>query len=342
MSFEYTAIEGITTPVSRVGFGMYHLAEKLGDGAAIDWIGNVVNRGITLFDTSSNYFGTELLLGQALRERLIERDEVVIASKVGLADSFQKHARGEYADTSPDNVARAVDTTIRMLGEAGLGYVDLYQLHVYDEKVKPQRHAEAFAELINVGKIKAWGVSNYTLQQTAELIEVCDDMDVPRPATAQPMVSALFPNTAAESAAFNDMGMTVLGYGPLARGALTDSTLFGGFKYFVEGENLDEEKDDAILFERGFEYMTKLGRCLLNNDINNISFGSLLWAYNKADVVLSGATAEKQFDELEKLAEIGLPECVDEILDEFNGFDMLEDFQDLLIDLARSTRLYYR
>lgn len=223
----HLVIPGIWPEVLRVGYGTYHLGDKLNAPDAIDSLAGAFQAGVNLFDTSDNY-GTELVIGRAVSGGYLPREEVIIATKTGLATTLveQKVWNSEYRpyNTDPARIRKQVDRSLMVLGDE-VGYIDLYQLHVYDPHVEPVAHAELMAELMEAGKIKAWGVSNYSIQELSGLLHACDSHGLPRPSTTQPFYNLLASDTedAAQFAA--EQGLIVLAHSPLVKGVLTDKRL---------------------------------------------------------------------------------------------------------------------
>lgn len=212
--------------VSRIGYGTYHLREKLGGSDAIDSLARAFDAGVTLFDTSDNY-GTEDLIGLAVSEGALPRDEVVIATKTGLATSAQEHlawqAEEKRVDTSPERIQHQVDKSLRMLGQ-DVDVIDLYQLHAYDPNADPEGIAQVMDELIAQGKIRSWGVSNYPWEKLDTLLGICSKGRTAMPVSTQPFFNLPEPidiNIAGPSAE----GLTTLAHSPLLKGMLTDTAV---------------------------------------------------------------------------------------------------------------------
>src|SRR5258705_12107553 len=113
--------------------------------------------GINLFDTAQAYgFGaSERILGRALRADLDgRRDEVVIATKGGL----RMTESGLVRDSSRAWLRQGVEDSLRALG---VDYIDLYQVHWPDPTVTRAETAGALEELVQEGKIRHVGVSNF-------------------------------------------------------------------------------------------------------------------------------------------------------------------------------------
>ncbi|MGY5118820.1 aldo/keto reductase [Streptomyces sp. 900105755] len=215
-----TALGRTGLRVSRIAFGTWQLGGDWGAFAEED-ARKAVRRarelGVNFFDTAQGYgFGaSERLLGDALRTELREhRDELVIATKGGLRDTGTGVAR----DASPAALRAGVDASLTALG---VDRIDLYQVHWPDPKVPLAETAGALRELVEAGKIRHVGVSNYSAEQMAEFSRVLpvETLQPPYHLFRREIEDTVLPYTRGH-------GIGVLVYGPLAHGLLT-GTLSG-------------------------------------------------------------------------------------------------------------------
>jgi aryl-alcohol dehydrogenase-like predicted oxidoreductase len=200
--------------VSRIAFGTWQLGGDWGsfdEQRAIDAIQKAFSLGCNFFDTAQGYgFGkSEELLGRALRAQLDkDRDSVVIATKGGINPGSDRPR-----DAGRAHLRAGVESSLRALN---VDYIDLYQVHWPDVNTPAEETATALQELVDEGKIRHVGVSNYNAEQMA-------DFDKTRPVeTLQPpyhlfrrgIEEEILPYTIA-----NDIGVLV--YSPLGSGLLT-------------------------------------------------------------------------------------------------------------------------
>ena len=153
-----TGDPGTALDVSRLGLGAmgmsaFYSGAGSDDAESIRTLHRAVDLGVVFIDTAEIYgpFTNEELVGRALADR---RDEVVIASKFGM---IQHRGSGERGlDGSPENLRLAVEGSLQRLGT---DRIDLYYQHRMDPGVPIEDTAGAFAELIQEGKILAYGLS---------------------------------------------------------------------------------------------------------------------------------------------------------------------------------------
>lgn len=206
---------------SAIGGWNWGGSDKNNDFEAIQ---TSIDQGVTTLDTAPIYgMGrSEELVGKAIQGR---RHEVVIASKCGLRwDSsegsdprIQKNMQGEIVvsrrNSQPESIAYECEQSLNRLGT---DYIDLYQIHWPDSTTPIEESWEAMVKLKRQGKVRAIGVSNYTLQQLAiaHSIHPVDSIQLPfsfiRTEIEQEIVPFCIKNSIA-----------VLVYTPLERGLLT-------------------------------------------------------------------------------------------------------------------------
>ncbi len=167
--------------------------------------------GINFFDTAQAYgFGlSEQVLGEALADELRNaRDEVVIATKGGL----RPEGGGVVRDASPDWLRRGVDASLRALGT---DVIDLYQLHWPDPNVPVDETAGALAGLVETGKIRHVGVSNFDADEMRVFAQhgPLETLQPPYHMFRRQIDDEVLPWCQA-----HDIGVLV--YGPLAHGLL--------------------------------------------------------------------------------------------------------------------------
>jgi aryl-alcohol dehydrogenase-like predicted oxidoreductase len=201
--------------VSRVAFGTWQLGGEWGtfdEEAAIAAIRHARNLEIDFFDTAQAYgFGvSERMLGRALRDDLdSRRDELVIATKGGL----RPHGDGVVRDSSPAWLREGVEQSLRALE---VDHIDLYQVHWPDPEVPFAETAGALQEMVEEGKIRHVGVSNYDAAQMAEFARTrpVETLQPPYHLFRREIEADVLPYTRE-----HDIGVLV--YGPLAHGLLS-------------------------------------------------------------------------------------------------------------------------
>lgn len=287
-------LPGADLEVSNVAFGTYKLGMKLGAAAAVDLIGRAYHdHGINMIDTSDNYPNAIEYIGSALGQDIFPRDEIVIASKSGLAtsqDEANRFARaGRRADLSPDRIRRNLEASLKVLGT---DYMDLYQAHTYDPKVSPADLAYTMTELIREGKIRYWGVCNYTKAQLQELLDTCMATGLIKPVTYQQyqnMADRPFEDDIENA---KSKGLGVLAFSPLARGTIT------GEYATVFSSQSEEDVEDKKAYDQAVE-LSKLHE-LAQEQGFSLQQLAISWSLGNqnVDVTLLGAYKAEHLDDL--------------------------------------------
>jgi aryl-alcohol dehydrogenase-like predicted oxidoreductase len=211
---EFTQIPHLKNKVSRIGLGTWAIGGWMWGGTdeknAISTILQALDKGINLIDTAPIYgFGaSEEIVGKALK-KYGKRDRVVLATKVGLNWS----ASQVFRDSSRKRIQKEIEDSLRRLQ---VDYIDLYQVHWPDPKTPFAETAEALGQLLKEGKIRAIGVSNYSVQQI-------EDFQKTTPLHAAQPPFNIFEKAAEETilAYCKKQHLATLGYGALCRGLLS-------------------------------------------------------------------------------------------------------------------------
>jgi aryl-alcohol dehydrogenase-like predicted oxidoreductase len=210
----YRALGDSDLRVSEICLGTWTtFGGSLSDEAAIALVETAFECGINFFDTANVYSEgrSEEVLGRALAGR--PRDSYVLATKV----------RG----TAPDGgsgLARAqvLHQIDQSLARLGAEFVDLYQCHWWDEDVPLAETLEALTEVVDAGKARYVGCSNWTGEQIQQAIDLAREHGYVKIVSSQPEYSLLHREPEQDVipvSRANEISQVV--YSPLAEGVLT-------------------------------------------------------------------------------------------------------------------------
>jgi aryl-alcohol dehydrogenase-like predicted oxidoreductase len=176
-----------------------------------------VESGINFFDTANSYSeGTsEEITGRLLRE-MTRRDDIVVATKV----FFPTGKPGPNAmGLSRKAIFQGIDASLRRLG---MDYVDLYQIHRWDDRVPIEETLEALHDVVKAGKARYIGASSMYAWQFATALQVSARHGWTRFVTMQNHVNLLYREEEREMLPLcRAEGIGVIPWSPLARGRLT-------------------------------------------------------------------------------------------------------------------------
>ena len=211
---EFAEIPGTELRISRVGLGTWAIGGWMWGGsdetAAIKTIQGAFDHGINLVDTAPAYgFGhSEEIVGKAIAGAKL-RDRAVIATKVGLDWKDEK----PFRNASRARIVSEVDASLKRLQT---DHIDIYQVHWPDPKTPINETADAMRELLEQGRVRAIGVSNFSVAQLEAFRKVAP-LHVVQP-----------PYNLFERAVETDIlpychehEIATLGYGALCRGLLS-------------------------------------------------------------------------------------------------------------------------
>jgi aryl-alcohol dehydrogenase-like predicted oxidoreductase len=270
--------------VSVVGLGCNNFGMRLDRNGSADVVRAALDAGITFFDTADVYGGgkSEEYLGELLGAR---RADVIVATKFG------SPVEGQGRGAAAAYIRKAVEASLRRLGT---DYIDLYQLHMPDPDVPIAETLGALDELVQAGKVREIGCSNFSAEQLHDARSAVRPGAV-RFVSVQNQYSLLHrePERAVLPACSRD-ALAFLPYFPLANGLLTGKYRKGQpppagtrivdmdwFKGSLTPENLD--RVEAL---HGFA--VSRGRTILE-----LAFGWLLSRPPVASVI-AGATSRQQ------------------------------------------------
>jgi len=278
-------------------------------------LGNYVAAGGNFIDTSDSYTqpgktdgDSETILGQWFQKRE-RRDDVVLATKVGL--------RAETFGLAPDNVARAAEDSLTRLKT---DYIDIYYAHYDDPKTPLVDTVAAFDALVQSGKVRHVGVSNYSASRVAEWLAVCEDNGFAKPIALQPNYSLVardgFEAEMRPLAAKFDLA--VFPYWALASGFLTG-------KYRTEADLEGVERGPLVgrfLSADGLAVVAELDTIAQSHQVA-IATVALAWTRQQPTIVapIASARIPEQLDALLASVDLTLSETELQRLDSISSAD---------------------
>src|SRR5438874_2067449 len=229
--------------VSRVCLGMMSFGNDserpwvLDETAAEPIVKAAVDGGVTFFDTADTYSGgaSEVATGR-LVGNLLSRDEVVIATKV-----FMPMTPGENGGgLSRKHILSAIDASLRRLG---MDYVDLYQVHRWDNRTPIEETMEALHDVVRAGKARYIGASSMFAWQFAKAQHVAERNGWTQFVAMQNHYNLIYREEEREMIPLCvDQGVGVIPWSPLARGVLAGNRSRDGEKRTTRSET-DEFTD---------------------------------------------------------------------------------------------------
>ncbi|MDG5750551.1 aldo/keto reductase [Qipengyuania sp. XHP0211] len=187
----------------------------LSEDASRPFIREAVEAGINFFDTANMYSmgASEEVVGKLLPE-FAKRDEIVLATKAFLPWRQAPNAGG----LSRKSLMQAIDDSLARLN---MDYVDLFQIHRWDDHTPIEETMEALHDIVKAGKARYIGASSMAAWQFAKAQEVARANGWTRFISMQNHVNLLYREEEREMIPLcRDQGVSLIPWSPLARGKL--------------------------------------------------------------------------------------------------------------------------
>ena len=218
---EYRTLGRSGCAVSNVCLGTMTFGVETDEAGAHEQLDRFVAEGGTLVDTADVYGSgrSEEIIGRWFASRPADVTEpVVLATKGRFAlDHFPNGA-----GLSARHLTRALDASLRRLDREA---VDLYQVHAWDPLTPLEETVTTLDGFVRAGKIRYWGLSNFTGWQLTKVVYVARELNATGPVTLQPQYSLLAREIEWEIVpAALDAGLGLLPWSPLGGGGLSGNS----------------------------------------------------------------------------------------------------------------------
>ena len=285
---------GMRTPNLVLGGNVFGWTSK--PPGAFDLIERFLEGGGTMIDTADVYSAwipghqggeSETVLGEWLAGRK-KRDDVLIATKVGML------TRDKEGYLAPEKIAAAVEASLNRLQT---DYIDLYYAHRDDPGTPQDEVLDAFRQLVEAGKVKTLGASNFSAERLASALEISNARGWPRYEVLQPELNLVakdgFAGALQQVCIDNEIG--VLPYFGLASGFLTG-------KYRSEADLKQSPRGFRVKDKMTPEHMAVLDAmdAIASDTGASLSQIALAWVAAQPGVTapIASATSLDQLDEL--------------------------------------------
>lgn len=263
--------------------------------------------GINFFDTADMYSdgASEEVLGRALRDLAIPREQVVVATKVFHPTGKTPNERG----LSAKHIRHSLDASLKRLQ---LDYVDLYQIHRFDPTTPVEETLSALDAAVRAGKVLHIGASSMFAWQLAKMLHTSDRVGLARFVTMQNQYNLVYREEEREvNPLCRDEGLGLLPWSPLARGFLIGNRLVKG-----EGETSRAKTDDIAqkfyYHEADFAVVKRVTEVATKRGVSNAQV-ALAWLLQQPGVAAPIVGASKPHHLSDAIAALGLKLEPDEI-----------------------------
>jgi aryl-alcohol dehydrogenase-like predicted oxidoreductase len=234
---DYVNLGNTGLRVSRVCLGMMSFGADpgrpwaLGEEDAEPIVRRAVEGGITFFDTADVYNSgqSEVLTGRLLT-KMLSREEIVVATKVFGETMPGENGRG----LGRKHVLASIDASLDRLG---LDYVDLYQIHRFDDRTPIEETMEALHDVVRAGKARYIGASSMFAWQFAKAQHVATTHGWTRFVSMQNHYNLIYREEEREMIPqCIEQGVAVIPWSPLARGLLAGNRTREGERRTVRAD----------------------------------------------------------------------------------------------------------
>ena len=266
--------------------------------------------GVNFIDTANVYsFGqSETLLGQAIRDLGLPRDQLVIATKATGAMNQKANAQGQ----SRYHLMNAVDAS---LGRLQLDHIDLYQIHGFDPLTPLEESLSALNDLVRSGKVRTIGLCNLAAWQIMKALAISERRNYARFESVQAYYTLAGRDLEREIVPLlQDQKLGLMVWSPLAGGLLAG-------KVDRDGKGPDGTRRASFDFppidkERAFRCIDAMRPIAQQHGVS-VAQVALAWLLARPWVttVIIGARSMQQLDDNIAAAEVTLT------ADELNALD---------------------
>ena len=280
--------------VSAVGLGCNNFGLKLDQAGTNAVVSRALDLGINFFDTADVYEGgsgnSEVLLGAALGGR---RSEVILGTKFGGAMNGPAPENGG----SKEFILQAVESSLKRLGT---DYIDLYQYHKPDGFTPIEETLRALEDLVQQGKVRYIGSSNFTGPQLKEAADCSSEHGLSAFVSAQNRYSLITRDIEQDLVPVcKALNVGVLPFFPLESGLLTGKYNAGreapkGSRFDLWGDRIAS----TFMTESSLKILGRVEELChrLSEDMVTVAMG---WLAHKPCVtsVIAGATTPDQVEQ---------------------------------------------
>lgn len=290
-----------TLNVAPLAFGGNVFGWTADEATSFDLLDRFTGAGFNLIDSANMYSSwapgnkggeSETVIGNWLQKGHVARDDVVIATKVGISMEFPwDHSK---ASLSRESILKEAEDSLKRLKT---DYIDLYFSHIDDEKTPLEETLTAHDELVKAGKVRFIGASNYNKTRLEEALKVSRENNLVSYVALEPHYNLYhrdeYEGELQDFCVATNIG--VISYFSLASGFLT-----GKYRNEsdLEGSSRGEFVKD-MLNERGFSILDALDEVAAELDASQ-SQVALAWLIAQPGIVapIASATSLDQLNEI--------------------------------------------
>jgi aryl-alcohol dehydrogenase-like predicted oxidoreductase len=301
---QFTSLPGIDRPMSAQVLGTLTFGDTVDRDAARHMLRVACEAEVNIVDTANGYADgeAERLLG----DLHAELNDSMVCTKAGMPHPDA----GNNSPLSPQGLRASIEGSLRRLRRES---VDLFYLHKPDRQTPIVDTLKVVSELLDQGKIRAWGVSNYSAWQIADLDATADEVGIPRAAVAQQLYNPLARRIEEEYVEFaSTRNYHTMAYNMLAGGLLSGKYDFSegpGTSGRFSSSKVASRYKDRYWNEQLFSGVSALNRLAEEAGLTLVEL-TLRWVMSQpvtTSVLLGASRAEHLQNNLKALSKGSLP-----------------------------------
>ena len=277
--------------VSRIALGMMSFGNDsdrpwvLDEDAAEPIVRAAVEAGVTFFDTADMYSdgASEIITGRLLSRLFARREDYVLATKV-----FMPMAPGENnGGLSRKHILSGIDASLERLD---MDYVDLYQIHRWDNRTPIEETMQALHDVVRAGKARYIGASSMFAWQFAKAQYTADASGWTRFVSMQNHYNLIYREEEREMIPqCLDQGVGVIPWSPLARGVLAGNRTRDGERRTTRSNS--DALGDTLYSDADFEVVDRVSEIAAERGVPAAQV-ALAWLVHRPGVTapIVGAT----------------------------------------------------
>jgi aryl-alcohol dehydrogenase-like predicted oxidoreductase len=283
--------------ISRVCLGMMtfgsaeNRAWALDEDAAEPIVRRAVESGVTFFDTADVYNeGTSEIVTGKLLKKLLGREEYVLATKVRMQTMPGENGTG----LGRKHIFASIDASLSRLGA---DYVDLYQIHRWDDRTPIEETMEALHDVVRSGKARFIGASSMSGWQFAKAQHAAERHGWTRFVSMQNHYNLVYREEEREMIPqCIDMGVGVIPWSPLARGLLAGTRTRAGERLTLRSGS--DPFADSLYGEGAFDIVERNAQVAAELDVSPARL-ALAWLMSRPGVnaPIIGASKPEHVDD---------------------------------------------
>jgi 1-deoxyxylulose-5-phosphate synthase len=292
--------------IGRIGLGALHWGLYLDKKEAKEIFSIATEIGVNFVDTAPMYGrgNSEEIVGEVIKS---VRHKVILSTKVGLEAVYGNDGAFSCREI-PLRFKEIVRSIEISLSKIKTDYIDILQLHSFSQKTEIEETLRAIQQLKSEGKIRHWGVSNYSPDQFAKTCKVAKINNLEMPILVQVQYNMIERKIGNEfSSMVEKYGVSLVCNRALCRGVLSEKYLN---RIIPNGSRAADSMRVRNLLTPKTDELLKLLTSYAKKINVNLATLSIMWLLSKKEVscILVGVRNKRQFLDLVRAFDIGITE----------------------------------